>query len=268
MKFADVSVIIPCYKSKDSIWRAIESVYNQTLRPHEVILVDDSSPDDTLSTLYEIRDFYPIGWVKIIALDKNSGPGSARNKGWSMAKGKYIAFLDSDDSWHPQKIEIQYGWMIQNPKATLTGHGCMQIKEEQIDSDFHEYLSSDVNFYPVSKIKLLLSNCFPTPSVMLKRNISQRFPMGKRYSEDYHLWLDIACAGLDCYRVDLPLAYLYKAAYGESGLSAKLWEMEKGELDSIWNLKNKGYIGYTTLFLFSSFSMAKYIKRSLIRVFK
>ena len=109
-----VSVIIPCYRCADTIKRALGSVIAQTLPPEEIILIDDFSNDDgvTLTTLNYLRQMHQKTSIKIVLLDKNSGPGSARNAGWKEASQPYLAFLDADDSWHPKKLEIQYQWMV------------------------------------------------------------------------------------------------------------------------------------------------------------
>lgn len=230
--FARVSVVIPCYNAEDKIGRAVESVYNQTLRPEEVVLVDDCSSDNTLNVLSELQRRYPIGWVKVIHLKENLGAGSARNRGWEVAQQDYIAFLDSDDSWHPSKIENQYQWMLKHPAADLTGHGCKQLDSEEYLHKDMELVASAIDFKRVGKWAILLSNRFPTRSVMLKRSLPFRFQEGKRYSEDYHLWLQISLSGYQCFSSSEELAYLYKAPYGAEGLSGRLWEMEKGELAS------------------------------------
>lgn len=262
---AQVSVIIPCYRCTDTIDRALMSIAAQTMLPAEIILVDDCSGDGTVAALYRVQAKYPRGWIQVISLSMNAGPGTARNVGWAAATQPYIAFLDSDDSWHPQKIEFQYNWMQLHPDVVLTGHGCKQINEGK---DFFEKTYSskiDLDFYAVSKKQLLLANRFPTRSVMLRRDIQQRFADSKRYCEDYQLWAEICCAGLRCYRSDLPLAYLYKAAYGEAGLSASLWKMEKGELGAYLTIFKKGYIGVIEMALFSVWSFARFMRR-LVRV--
>lgn len=95
---APVSVVIPCYCCADTIDKAVESVWKQTWRPYEVILVEDSSKDHgaTRMALSNIIDRYPGGWIKLILLDKNKGPGNARNIGWEASTQRYIAFLDAD----------------------------------------------------------------------------------------------------------------------------------------------------------------------------
>lgn len=96
-----ISVIIPTYNASEYILEAIDSVFNQTYKDYEIIVVDDGSTDRTNETLKEynskIRYFY----------QKNKGPSAARNTGIKNAKGEFIAFLDSDDRWLPQKLELQ-----------------------------------------------------------------------------------------------------------------------------------------------------------------
>ncbi|WP_339652446.1 glycosyltransferase family 2 protein [Halopseudomonas pelagia] len=257
---AQVSVIIPCYHCSNTIGRALASVVAQTLKPAEVILVDDCSKDATLAMLYRLQTEYGQDWVKVIPSPVNAGPGTARNIGWAAATQPYIAFLDADDAWHPQKIEIQYSWMIKHPEAALTGHACQQWAKTNSGAPSYS-VNDDSAFTRVSKNTLLLSNRFFTRSVMLQRAIEQRFVEGKRYCEDYQLWLEMGFAGLACYRSNLPLAYLFKADYGESGLSASLWKMQKGELEAyrhIYKLKEISLLQLMGLYLWSN---AKYAKR-------
>lgn len=258
---SNVSAVIPCYRCADTIARALTSIAEQTSRPAEVILVDDCSGDDTLIALYEIQSNYPQGWIKVIVSPENGGAGTARNIGWDAATQPYIAFLDSDDSWHPQKIEIQYGWMSKHPDVALTGHVCLQADNENTSDAKDDFSTVDFGFHVVSKKRLLLSNCFSTPSVMLRSDIVQRFQNGKRYTEDYQLWIEICCAGLGCYHSELPLAFLYKAPYGEAGLSSALWKMEKGELKTYFSLFKKKSIGLGALLFLVGWSLGKFIRR-------
>lgn len=100
-----VSVIIPSYNREKTIIRAIESVLNQTYNNIEVIVVDDCSSDNTIKILN--KKYSGNTQVKIEKLSTNSGACVARNRGISLSKGKYIAFLDSDDEFYPFKIEKQ-----------------------------------------------------------------------------------------------------------------------------------------------------------------
>lgn len=259
--YASVSVVIPCYRCSETIERAIDSVYNQELLPFEVILVDDFSNDETLSFLYELSRKYPLDWIKIIESPINLGPGSARNLGWNMSTQDYIAFLDSDDSWHPSKISIQYSWMSKNPDVALTGHNT-----EVAITNNKQVLIESSDFYGVGKYKLLIGNRFSTTSVMLKRTLKQRFPSGRRYSEDYSLWLDICFSDEKCARSDKKLAYMYKYIYRDSGLSSHLFEMQKGEIQNYKSLYKRGDIN---IIYFSSIFLYSYLKfsRRLIKVY-
>jgi glycosyltransferase involved in cell wall biosynthesis len=96
-----VSVIIPVYNRSKTISRAINSVLNQTYNNLEIIVIDDNSQDDSLNKIRSFTDRR----IKLVSLTKNEGAANARNQGVKIAKGKYIAFLDSDDYYEPQFIE-------------------------------------------------------------------------------------------------------------------------------------------------------------------
>jgi glycosyltransferase involved in cell wall biosynthesis len=105
-----VSVIIPSYNREKTIKRAVDSVLNQTYKNIEITVVDDCSTDGTLNILKKICD----DRLTVVKLPHNSGACVARNEGIRMAKGKYIAFQDSDDFWHENKLEIQINSMKRN----------------------------------------------------------------------------------------------------------------------------------------------------------
>lgn len=156
-------LLFPCLRCADTIDRAIESIFHQTLRPSEVILVDDCSKDETLNKLFEIQSKYPEEWIKIIPLEINGGPGTARNTGWNAAKHKYVVFLDSDDPWDQRKIEFQYGWMSSHPEAALTGHKCNFIeniprhKTTEGKVDFSWLVKINYYYQIISQLKPLCS---------------------------------------------------------------------------------------------------------------
>jgi len=253
-RLASISVVIPCYRCVDSISHAVKSVYEQTLRPLEVILVNDCSPDATLARLHEEQLAYPQGWIKVISLPLNAGPGTARNAGWAAARGKYIAFLDADDTWRQNKLEVQYNWLESHPDAVLLGQSFK-------GGEVVEMSKCAVNFTPVTQRMLLRQNYFSTPSVMVRRDVVHRFHEGKRYCEDYQLWCDICFAGNPCYTVDYPLFDVHKPVYGASGLSGQLWRMEVGELAVYRSLLKQGRIGLLTFAVASTWSLAKYGRR-------
>jgi len=99
-----VSIVIPTFNRRDQVLRALESVANQSYPHLEAIVVDDASTDDTVQAIQSRQFRMP---VQIVRLEENAGPSEARNKGISRAMGKYIALLDSDDHWLPEKIALQ-----------------------------------------------------------------------------------------------------------------------------------------------------------------
>lgn len=263
-ELAPVSVVIPCYNCKETIHRAVKSVFDQTWRPSELILVDDASTDSTPEVLFELQKIYGKDWIKVVVLKENKGPGSARNTGWDIATQPYVAFLDADDAWHPNKIAIQLKYMLKKPDVAITGHYVSRIKE-------NEFIIEDKQFFEnykvttISKQRFLLKNLFSTPSVILQREISYRFQSNKRYSEDYLLWLQIVLSGLKAGFINANLAYIFKTPYGEGGLSARLLEMEKGELDTYLTLLRFKKISFFLWMLLSIYSIAKFILRLIKR---
>ncbi len=253
-------MVVPCYRCAGTIERAIRSVVTQSRRPAELILVDDASGDGTGAVLEELRARHGAGWIRIITLDRNQGPATARNAGWDAATQRYVAFLDADDAWHARKLEIQCAWMEAHPEFAVTGHASRQFAPDagrQADPGEGEAKA-------ISKTALFLSNPFITPSVMLRREIAQRFEAGKRHMEDYLLWLEIALTGQKIARLPQVLAYIFKAPFGESGLSAQAWEMEKGELAAFTELLRRGYLGFGLWLLLSGFSSVKFLRRLAI----
>jgi len=260
---APISVIIPCYRCAETIERALASIAAQSLLPEEVLLIEDCSGDTgkTLELLRRLQQKYlgRIG-LKIISLENNVGPGVARNAGWDAATQPYIAFLDADDEWHPEKLSIQYEYMRQNPEIVVTGHQYLLLLNPNPTPRPYS-VSSCKSISPPS---LLFRNCFPTSSVMLKSKVPFRFTVGKRCAEDLYLWQQLAFAGFPIVRIEAPLVHYYKAIYGQGGLSAHLWKMERGELGNLAALYRAGSINWFLFIAATGFSIAKYVKRLVV----
>ena len=255
---APVSVIIPCFRCASTIGRAMDSVLRQSYLPAEVILVDDASGDGTLNILIAYRDQYP-NLVKVISLTENVGAGSARNMGWRVATEPYIAFLDADDSWHTDKIQIQCSHMICNPETVLCGHQWVFVDADSEAADLpKEWARTQIN-----PSYSLFKNPFATSTIMLTRDTSFRFEQGMRSAEDLLLWLRIAFAGLRTVRLELPLGCVYKPLYGSGGLSGNLWKMEKGELICLATLYREASISRSLFCISVLFSILKFFKRVL-----
>lgn len=220
-RVASVSVVVPCYRCAATIADAIASVAAQTLRPAEVLLVDDASGDDTLDALHRVASTYEGDWVKVIALPANGGPSRARNAGWERATQPYIAFLDADDSWAPLKLELQVAALEADPAIALIAHR-MNVRHR--DSAVPE-LRPPVRIGIVGPRRLLLNNPFPTASVVLRRDLPFRFDEDFRRVEDFLLWAQIAFSGYRCARINQTLASWHKPNYGAGGLSEDLTAM-------------------------------------------
>jgi len=256
-----VSVVIPCYCCTSTIIRAVDSVASQTIRPKQVILVDDASDDDgaTLRVLYALKKKYVerLG-IEVFHLEDNGGPSAARNAGWEVATEFYIAFLDADDSWLPQKLEVQYQWMKKNPEIDLCGHLC---RWEGISRASDSFDLRGFSIIEVKKRDLLLRNAFSTPTVMLRKDVDLRFPENMRYAEDYFLWLEAVCQGYKAVRLETPLAILYKPPFGSSGLSGELWKMEHGVQEVFSHLHHQHLLNIMEAGVAKLVSLTKFLWR-------
>ncbi|MFY9259943.1 MAG: glycosyltransferase family 2 protein [Gallionella sp.] len=256
-----ITVVIPCYRCGKTIQRAIESIAQQTALPSEILLVDDFSNDDTVNQLQMLAHDYPPGWIRVISLSKNVGAGVARNEGMQQATQDYIAFLDSDDAWHPLKLSIQYNWMRTHSDVMLTGHLSIRYSQRIQETDFS---AKEILEKPISPSRLLLSNAFSCRSMMFRRELPVLFDLHKRYMEDQWWLMQIAFAGYAITELKIPLAFTFKADYGEEGLSSRLWLMEKSELENYYQLGEAGKIPRGWVAILWVYSLLKHIKRMLV----
>jgi glycosyltransferase involved in cell wall biosynthesis len=255
---ADVSVVIPCYNSQETILRALDSVLRQSLLPRELIVVDDCSNDGTVKVLKDLVTSYKGPARILIEVNSvNRGASFTRNKGWDLSTCDFVAFLDSDDSWFHNKIEIQYDWMLRNEDCHFSGHKCSF--DQKRDFDF-----ADIVFTKISPWRILISNPYPTPSVMLRRDLPFRFDVSLKRLEDQLLWSEIALSKYGCYYCSTPLAFVHKASYGEDGLSKNILQMEIGELMMYNSLYKKKYISFFLFILFQIFSLCKFCRRLVL----
>ena len=179
-----VSIITPSYNSSRFISQTIESVLSQTYQNWEMIIVDDVSPDDSNDIIEEY--IKKDSRIKLIKLEKNSGPAIARNKAIKEAQGRYIAFLDSDDLWMPQKLEKQINFMQNNHyELTYTNYETMNEDGNKLD---HTIIAPSSLTYK----QLLKSNKIGCLTVTYDTNRIGKIymPLIKK-RQDYGLWLNI-----------------------------------------------------------------------------
>ncbi len=265
---ADISVIIPCYCVADTLERAVKSAVNQSLKPREIILVDDFSNDQglTVRKIKEVHDHYnEIISIKTIFLPTNQGAGNARNHAWEIAAGKYIAFLDADDAWHPRKLEIQMQTIEKDPSIGVCTCLFKQIQAKDIDQwNASMIVRENIRHRTIDKHTMLFKAYIAVPSAIVRRDIPHRFKNGKRYSEDLGLWLHIVFSGKKAVMIENDLCVIFKASYGASGLSSHMWAMEKGELENFKDLYNEKLLPLAWAVLAGGVSFIKYLKRLLV----
>jgi glycosyltransferase involved in cell wall biosynthesis len=237
-----VSVIIPAYNSASTIIRALQSVAAQTLAPLEIIVVDDASSDATRDLVATFASSSPIP-VRVLTQTTNSGPSAARNAGWDKATGEYIAFLDADDQWHPRKMELQYPVMNNQPEITMSCHG----HHFSSSTTWAQITAADTSATPISFHKFLIRNRCATPTVMLKRSITERFDSRKRFAEDYLLWMQITASHGPALLLEAQLAHCSNPGYGGTGQSGQMLKMELSEIAGFVTLRKSKAIGFGTL---------------------
>jgi glycosyltransferase involved in cell wall biosynthesis len=206
-----VSVIIPSYNSALTIERAIKSVLFQTYKAIEVVVVDDGSSDNTVKY---VTEHFPD--VKIVC-QENKGPAAARNSGIKNSTGDFLAFLDADDSWVPEKIECQMNEMLLSASVGLVTCGSFIVEDES--ASFVQL--RDINYLNRSQLakSLLERNRLGGCSyILVRRSCFQNvgiFDESLLVSEDRDMWFRIALK-YDCRSVNKPLLHYYVSSGSQS----------------------------------------------------
>jgi len=232
-----VSIITPAYNSARHISGTIESVLAQTYKNWEMLIVDDASSDHTVQIVkeYARRDER----IRLISLYRHMGAAESRNAAIRSARGRYIAFLDSDDLWHPEKIQRQLAFMSRHSYAfTFTSYQRIKGKKDRKLNVIKAPHHVDYRGY-------LKNTIIGTLTVIIDRHITGAFEMPNiRSSHDMALWCDILKRGFKAYGLNEILAY-YRIMPG-SNTAQKLraakdvWKVYRNIekmrlLPSIWN---------------------------------
>lgn len=235
-----VSIITPAYNAEKYIAETIASVLVQTYQHWEMLIVNDCSKDNTAAIVqsYATKDKR----IKLINLKQNSGAAVARNTVIQNAKGRYIAFLDSDDIWKKEKLQKQIEFMQQNGYAfTFTAYEHFKESKENIQNLVN--VPSSLNYKQALK-----GNQIGCLTVMLDRKQIQNIEFSKQKHEDYILWLNILKQGLTAYGIQESLA-LYRIGNSKSISGNKLqsamwtWNVYR-ESQKLSILKSINYMMY------------------------
>ncbi|SDZ46632.1 Glycosyltransferase involved in cell wall bisynthesis [Evansella caseinilytica] len=181
-----VSVIIPTHNRAKLVKKAVESVLNQTYKNLEIIVVSDGSTDDTDFVINECKKSDQR--IKYISYHPAKGGNIARNIGIKNAKGEFMAFLDDDDEWMPEKLELQIQEMKKNPKIGLVYTGVEII----YDKENIKYYSSPEKQGDLSEEILITNYIGTTSSVMIKGELIKEIGMfdeSLKALQDYDLWI-------------------------------------------------------------------------------
>ncbi|MCS3555828.1 MULTISPECIES: glycosyltransferase family 2 protein [unclassified Sphingobacterium] len=250
MKSSLISIITPCYNSGHLITATIQSVIAQTYTNWELILVNDASLDNT----GEIIDFYANqdSRIRAVHLELNGGIANARNTGIAIANGDYVSFLDSDDLWFSEKLELQISFMKKHDYAfSHTAYQKINIDGDIISKVIQ--VSKSVNYKALLKHNEI--GCLTAMYDVTK--------VGKRFfkqigHEDFACWLEILKDGYQSYGISLPLAFYRIHGKTASGNKIKVigytWSIYR-KIQKLPLLKSLYYFSF-----YAANSFLKYIK--------
>ncbi len=246
-----VSIITPCYNAVRCIQDTIQSVISQTYQDWEMLIVDDCSTDNSVDIVRSLAEKEPR--IKLFSTEKPSGsPSLPRNIGIENAKGEYIAFLDADDLWLPDKLDKQVKFMENN------GYDLSYSFYEKINWDGKRedrlIQTRDITDYK----KLLKSNSIPCLTSMIRKSVIGDTRFKQIPQEDFCFWLDILKKGVIAYNLK-ELTALYREA--NNSRSANKLDMFKGYWNVIRNHQKISFIpACLDMVTYSVLGFAKFIK--------
>lgn len=219
-----VSVITPVYNAEKVIGKTLESVFNQTYKNIEIVLVDDCSKDKSRRVIEQYMNNHPE--IVYYCQSTNQGAGATRNKALELARGQYVAFLDADDMWHPEKIQKQIE-LLKKKNGAFSYTAIQMIDENgQIVKRKRKVRDQvDYNF-------LLHNTMIATSTVLIDRTVLGDFRMPlRRGGQDYATWLMLLRNGTIAYGIDEALEDYRvgnkESLAGKKGKSIRqVWEIQ------------------------------------------
>ncbi len=213
-----VSIVMPAYNCEKHVVHAINSVLAQTYQNWELLVLDDGSKDNTqhIIEVFCKND----NRIKALPNEKNMGVSTTRNRGIEHASGEWIAFLDSDDMWDPEKLQKQFQ-IIEKESAEFIFTGASYINEEG-----EPYKGTFAVPAMVTYEKLRNQNVISCSSVLIKKKFFDNIKMEKdEIHEDYAVWLRVLKMGVIAYGVNEPLLIYRISGNSKSGNKIKSVKM-------------------------------------------
>ncbi|MBI3652058.1 MAG: glycosyltransferase family 2 protein [Acidobacteria bacterium] len=197
-----VSILMPAYKVDQYIGAALDSVFQQTCKDFEVIVINDGSPD----LLEQVLEPYleRIVYIK----QENAGQSAARNRAIEIARGRYLALLDPDDIWMPEYLSTQLAIMESDPSISVLYSDAWLFGDPLYEGK--SYMQTCPSTGEVTLQKLITEECHVMISALMRRDVVLRvglFDEALRSSEDFDLWVRIAAAGYRIAYHRQPLVY-------------------------------------------------------------
>lgn len=256
-----ISVIIPMYNAAKTIVRALDSVKAQTADyNYQVIVVNDGSKDDGAEIVKDYIASNSESNFDISLINQlNGGVSKARNAGLKLAKGDYIAFLDSDDAWFDDKIQKQIKLMTNEPKIDFLGCAFDGLYLQSVGED---------KLIPINVNKLIFKNYFQPSTVIMKKIVLDEvgyFDENQRYAEEGNYFIRVAHQ-FNCFFWNTKVINYGdgKSGFGVSGLSANLKEMHKGFIKNLDFSYVEGFISKPQYVSSRAIAELKYIRRLIL----
>lgn len=210
------SIIMPAYNAERYIEESIKSILSQTYTDWELIIIDDCSHDQTP----HICKSYTKHSEKIHYYRNpfNKGVAESRNRGVSLAQGEWIAYIDSDDCWQPQKLELQLR-IAAEKQACFIFTGSAYINENSLPLEYCLPVPLEISYK-----ELLKQNVISCSSVLIHKELMLRYPMenGSKMHEDFAIWLKVLKnEGVRAYGIDQPLLIYRLSPASKSGNKIK-----------------------------------------------
>ena len=253
-----VSVVMPAYNAEKTIQKSVESVISQTFQDWELIVIDDGSHDDTANILSRLVE--QDNRIRFFQNEKNRGVSYTRNRAVLLANGEWIAFLDSDDLWMPNKLEKQLELSKKFSDMVVCYTASSFIDEK---GNPYEYVMPAIE--RLNYKTLLHKNLMSCSSVMIRTSVMKKIQMpNDKMHEDYYVWLNVLRNHGFAYGINEPLL-IYRL--GKKSKSSNRFKSAQMLLNSYRAIGYNNIESYALVFLYTIHSVTKrkkiYSKRIL-----